>query len=123
MSNLAVSRETPYDRETTLRPDLDGASEKKGSPMSPSEANPSFAEVYTALQADGHANVVSTKDTKYRVTAGFVGNRRAIIAKPKSSQITIHEDCWNQAKTCAGTRAGGVYNGNPSIYDWYAARR
>lgn len=34
-------------------------------------------------------------------------------------QVRTHEDCWGQATTCQGTRAGGLLNGYPSIYDWY----
>ncbi len=42
-----------------------------------------------------------------------------IIAFPKSGRVTIHEDCWGKPITCQGTRAGGLYNGSYSIYDWY----
>ena len=32
-------------------------------------------------------------------------------------QIRIHEDSWGDDLTCHGTRAGGIFNGSPSIYE------
>ena len=34
--------------------------------------------------------------------------------------MRIHEDCGGDDGTCQRTRAGDVYNGSPSIYDWFA---
>ncbi len=42
-----------------------------------------------------------------------------IVAFPRSGRITVHKDCWGDALTCQGTRAGGIYNGPHSIFDWY----
>lgn len=76
---------------------------------------PTFSEVYGKLIEKGSARAVSSRGTEYRVEARN-GN---IIAFPKSGRLTIHEDCWGKVTTCQGTRAGGIYNGSYSIYDWY----
>ena len=76
---------------------------------------PTFYEVYNKLIEKGPAKVISGKGTEYRVEAKN-GN---IVAFPKSGRVTIHQDCWGIAVTCQGTRAGGIYNGSYSIYDWY----
>lgn len=53
------------------------------------------------------------------MTAEVRGGRETIIARPRSGQVRIHPDCWGDDLTCQRTRAGGVFNGDPSIYDWY----
>ena len=75
----------------------------------------SFSEVYNLLVEMGPGHVESSRGTKYRVEARN-GN---IIAFPRSGRITVHEDCWGRDITCQKTRAGGIYNGPYSIYDWY----
>jgi hypothetical protein len=81
---------------------------------------PTFDEVYRRLQAKGAASVRSSIGTPYNLTAnvGRTG-RLVIIARPRSGQVRIHEDCWGEDVTCKRTRAGGIYNGSPSVYDWY----
>lgn len=82
---------------------------------------PSFEEAYGRLLRAGPANVVSSRGTAYRVTAELErSGRRVLIARPRSSQVRIHEDCWGDDTTCQRTRAGGIYHGSPSIYDWLA---
>jgi hypothetical protein len=49
--------------------------------------------------------------------------RKTLVARPRSGQVRIHEDCWGDDLTCQRTRAGGVYNSSPSIYDWFARSR
>ncbi|NNU78170.1 hypothetical protein [Clostridium estertheticum] len=76
---------------------------------------PTFSEVYGKLIEKGLGKAISSRGTEYRLESRN-GN---IIASPKSGILTIHEDCWGKAITCQGTRAGGIYNGSYSIYDWY----
>lgn len=81
---------------------------------------PSFDEVYQRLLAYGPARVVSSRDAAYDVSAEFRGIQ-VIIARlvGKKGEIRVHADCWGDAETCQRTRAGGIYNGDPSIYGWY----
>ena len=81
---------------------------------------PTFQEVYDCLRRRGPGRALSTRGTEYSVKAELVRDIPAIIARPRSGRIVIHEDCWGDNITCQGTRAGGVYNGPYSIYDWYA---
>ena len=67
------------------------------------------------LEIDKTLKIISNRGTEYMIEARN-GN---ILAFPKSGRITIHEDCWGKNITCQGTRAGGIYNGLNSIYDWY----
>jgi hypothetical protein len=76
---------------------------------------PTFIEVYNKLLKKGNGKVISSRGTEYRVEA----RDGKIIAFPKAGRITIHEDCWGKNITCQGTRAGGIYNGKYSIYDWH----
>ncbi len=76
---------------------------------------PSFEEVYNLLVHKGPGRATSTRGTEYRLEAQN-GN---IIASPRSGRVTIHPDCWGDNITCQGSRAGGIYNGLFSIYDWY----
>ncbi len=75
----------------------------------------SFTDVYEKLQRLGQGYAVSSRNTTYRIEARN-GN---IVAFPGSGRVTIHPDCWGQNFTCSGTRAGGIYNGTYTIYDWY----
>jgi hypothetical protein len=89
-----------------------------------SHDRPSFDEVYNRVQSVGEASVTSSRGTEYSVTAVVARDgRRTLIARPGSGQVRIHEDCWGDDITCQRTRAGGVYNGSPSIYDWFARSR
>lgn len=74
-----------------------------------------FEEVYNLLIKKGEGRVISSRGTVYRIEARN-GN---IICFPKSGRITIHSDCWGENLTCQGTRAGGIYNGEYSIYHWF----
>ena len=76
---------------------------------------PTFSQVYKLLQRKGPGRTVSSRGTEYRVEARN-GN---IVGFPGSGRVTIHLDCWAEAITCQGTRAGGIYNGPYSINDWY----
>lgn len=80
---------------------------------------PTFDEAVACLLVNGPAEVVSSRGTSYTVTAEHERTgRRVIIARPGGGQVRIHEDCWGEDITCQRTRAGGVYNGSPSIWDW-----
>jgi len=76
---------------------------------------PSFNQVYQLLQVKGPGRAVSSRGTEYRVEA----KDGSILAFPRKGRVTIYRDCWGESITCQGTRAGGVYNGPYSIYDWY----
>jgi hypothetical protein len=83
------------------------------------DPRPSFSQVFRRLQETGPARIVSSRGTEYQVTAEVRGGRETIIARPRSGQVRIHADCWGDDLTCQHTRAGGIFNGDPSIYDWY----
>lgn len=90
--------------------------------------SPSFLQVYDCLSKKGPAYVRSSKGTQYSVEAAITqkGDRegeRVIIARPASGQVRIHQDCWGKEITCQRTRAGGIYNGPYSIWDWYRENR
>ena len=76
---------------------------------------PSFSEVYELLIRKGPGRADSSRGIIYRIEARN-GN---IIAFPRSGRVTIHADCWGDNITCQRTRAGGIYNGPYTIYDWY----
>jgi hypothetical protein len=76
---------------------------------------PTFKQVYALLAQKGPGRAESTSGTLYRIEA-LDGD---IVGFPRRGRVTIHEDCWGQDITCQGTRAGGMYNGTYSIYDWY----
>lgn len=76
---------------------------------------PTFSEVYEMLLRKGPGKAISSRQTIYRIEA-LNGD---IVAFPRSGRVSIHADCWGVSITCQGTRAGGIYNGTYSIYDWY----
>jgi len=76
---------------------------------------PSFRQVYDLLSRKGSGLVISSRGMSYRLQA----KNDAILAFPQSGRVAVHEDCWGEKMTCQGTRAGGLYNGEYSIYDWY----
>src|SRR6266498_2659571 len=80
---------------------------------------PTFTQVYDCLKHHGSAMCVSSRKTKYLVRAEITAGRPTIIGCPRTGEVRIHEDCWGQQLTCQRTRAGGIYNGKPSIYDWF----
>lgn len=85
---------------------------------------PSFDEVFERVRGAGEVSVTSSRGTPYRVTAIVARDgRKTLVARPRSSQVRIHEDCWVDEITCQKTRAGGVYNGSPSLYDRFERSR
>lgn len=76
---------------------------------------PTFMEVYDLLIKKGPGKAASCRGTEYRIEVGD----NCIFAFPKSGMIKIHEDCWGDNITCKDTRAGGIYNGPYSIFNWY----
>lgn len=81
---------------------------------------PTFDQVYRCLQKHRLARVRSGRGTDYDVYPEHRRGGPAIVGYPRIGQVVVHEDCWGDNTTCQGTRAGGIFNGNPSIYDWYA---
>lgn len=91
--------------------------------IGPARSQPTFHQVYTCLQRFGPATVISSRGTQYEVHAVDSSGRPTIVGYlRRGGQVRIHEDCWGSGITCQGTRAGGLLNGNPSLYDWYHAR-
>lgn len=85
---------------------------------------PSFNQMHNCLAQKGPAKVRSSKGTLYSVESAITqkGERKGekvIISRPGSGQVRIHEDCWGHNDTCQGTRAGGIFKGPYSIWDWY----
>jgi hypothetical protein len=86
---------------------------------------PTFNEMYARLRELQEkkipVHVVTSKDAVYTVEARESGDRPAIVCSlpADGGHIYIHEDCWGEKQTCTGTRASGIYNGSPSIYDWF----
>jgi len=80
---------------------------------------PSFREVNELLENCGPATCESSRGTKYTVRAEVTAGRPTIIACPRTGEVRIHEDCWGHKLTCQKARAGGIYNGKPSIIDWF----
>ncbi|HTX04176.1 MAG TPA: hypothetical protein VMD06_00010 [Steroidobacteraceae bacterium] len=79
-----------------------------------------FADMYDCLLRHGPAQVVSSRDTPYTVEAKPIDGVPTIVGYPASGTVRIHEDCWGRPMTCEGTLTGGLLNGNPSLYHWYA---
>jgi hypothetical protein len=120
--------------EHRLRPDPTAPVAKAGArassirPSSPPPASPrtsgtggrgrAFEEVWGCIQKRGTFLAVSTRGTEYRVTAET--NRagtKVLVARPGSGAVYVHADCFGDDITCQGTRAGGIYNGSPSVWD------
>jgi hypothetical protein len=80
---------------------------------------PTFEQVYQCLEKRGPAKIRSSRGTPYDVYPESRRGQPAIVGYPRSGQVVIHKDCWGDDMTCQGSRAGGIFNGNPSIYDWY----
>jgi predicted RNase H-like HicB family nuclease len=80
---------------------------------------PTFDQVYALLCGKGPGVAISSRGTHYRLE----GRDGKILAFPKSGRVTIHADFWGEDRTCQATRAGGIYNGPYSIYDWYLSFR
>ncbi len=97
----------------------------RGGPTAPvtHRDRPTFDEVFARLQTAGPATLVSSRGTKYRVAAQVSSGTKLIVARPRSGQVRIHTDCWGDDVTCQGTRAGGIYHGAPSIFDWYESSK
>ena len=74
-----------------------------------------FCEMYKMLEKNGPGKAISSEGTQYRIEA-IDGN---IIAFPRTGRVTIHKDCWMKPITCQKTRAGGIYNGKFTIFDWF----
>lgn len=74
-----------------------------------------FIKVYNKLLEKGSGKAISSRGTEYRIEA----RDGKILAFPKTGRVTICEKCWGKNSTCQRTRAGGIYNGKYSIYDWY----
>ena len=87
-----------------------------------SKKPPAFADVHRCLEKHGPAAVKSSRGAIYEVWAERRKDQPAIVGYPRTGEVVIHSDCWGDDITCSGARAGGIFNGNPSIYDWYLAK-
>jgi hypothetical protein len=79
-------------------------------------ADPTFSQVHELLTVKGPGRAESSRGAVYRIEV----QGHNIVAFPRNGRVTIHKDCWTHDITCQGTRAGGIYNGPYSIFDWYA---
>ena len=89
----------------------------------------SFEQVFNLLIKKGIAEgIVSSRGTYYTVKAKIYekGDKQGtpvIITHPincvKGGNIYITKEYWGLSLNEAGTRAGGIYNGDYSIEDWY----
>jgi hypothetical protein len=86
-----------------------------------SKKSATFMDVHRCLEKHGPATVKSRRGITYKVWAERRKDEPAIVGYPRAGEVAIHSDCWGSDITCAGTRAGGIFNGTPSIYDWYLA--
>jgi hypothetical protein len=78
----------------------------------------SFEEVWDCIRSRGTFVAVSTRGTEYQVTAKMNrAGQKVLVARPGSGAIYVHGDCFGDDTTCQGTRAGGIYNGSPSIWE------
>lgn len=78
----------------------------------------SFDDLWACIRGRGTFRAVSTRATEYRVTAETNrAGQRVLVARPASGAVYVHADCFGQNITCKGTRAGGIYNGSPSVWD------
>lgn len=83
-----------------------------------SRARPSFDEVFDRVRGTGEDSVTSSRGTPNRVSAVVARDgRRTLIARPRSGQVRIHEDCWGDELTCQRTRAGGVYKARIAVLE------
>ncbi|MFA5481386.1 MAG: hypothetical protein WC282_03290 [Bacilli bacterium] len=80
---------------------------------------PSFKEVYDLLRKRGGALIISRRGAEYSVEAR--DDMIVAILTNGKGRIYVHEDCWLEKVTCKGTWASGLYQGNPSLLDWYEA--
>jgi hypothetical protein len=82
---------------------------------------PTFDQVYNLLQLKNPASITSSRKTHYSVVARLTNNgEKAIIATTdRNSTVYVYSDYWGEPKNRSGTRQGGIFNGDPSIYDWY----
>jgi hypothetical protein len=78
----------------------------------------SFKDIWACIHGRGTFKVVSTRGTLYRVTAETNrAGQKVLVARPGSGAVYVHADCFGDDITCQGTRAGGIYNGSPSVWD------
>jgi len=91
---------------------------------------PTFNEMYARLrelqEKKVPVHVVTSKEAVYAVEARNVEDgRQAIVCMlpNDAGRIYIYEDCWGKNETSQGVRASGIYNGNPSIYDWFPKQK
>jgi uncharacterized protein DUF6308 len=117
--------------EHRLRPDPAAAPARAGAPTSSTRSTPPpprstgtrgrgrpFEDVWACIQSRGTFVAVSTRGTEYRVTAETNrAGQKVLVARPGSGAVYVHADCFGDDITCQGTRAGGIYNGSPSVWE------
>ena len=84
--------------------------------------NATFNQVWELLniKEDG-GNCVSTKGAEYNLKArqSAKDSSKYIVASRGKIVIYIRKDDWEQSQNKHGVRIGGIFNGKPSIFDWY----
>jgi len=74
-----------------------------------------FENVYKLLERKGDGKAISSRGTVYKLEA----RNDRIYAYPRSGNYYVCSGCWGQDITCNGSRAGGIYSGEYTIFDWY----
>jgi Family of unknown function (DUF6308) len=106
-----VGAPTPGTRSTPSKAPAPGR-------LGPTRPGRSFEDVWGCIQSRGTFVAVSTRGTEYRVTAETDrAGEEVLVARPRSGAVYIHANCFGHDITCQGTRAGGIYNGSPSVWD------
>ena len=82
-----------------------------------------FNQVWNLLNSkeDG-GNCTSSKGAEYNLKAGQSkkDNSKYIVASRNKIVIYVRAEDWEKSENKHGVRIGGIFNGNPSIFDWYS---
>jgi hypothetical protein len=83
-----------------------------------------FNQVWDLLNKTENGCVcTSSKGSEYNLKAKQSKKDEAkyIVASRNRIVIYIHAEDWEKSQNKHGVRIGGIFNGNPSIFDWYDA--
>ena len=81
-----------------------------------------FNEVWNLLNStEKGGKCTSSKGAEYGLKAkqSSKDNSKYIVATRNKIVIYIRKEDWGKVQNKHGSRIGGIFNGNPSIYDWY----
>jgi hypothetical protein len=84
-----------------------------------------FDNVWKLLENVGNGKCVSSTGAEYELVAKTSArdNTKRIIAKRNKIAIYIRKEDWGKSENKNGVRIGGIFNGKPSIFDWYSANK